>query len=345
MSSQFQKPDTKKITRSDWQAVGPPYIPTRYAEIDAVLSNKRLRNSVKNIESDTITAFPSDHFPGITKIKIKLAKNRNIQKDESNTWKSPKKPSEEQLTSYNNHIVTELRNLEESINSNVPPKERINQKVTALSHTLKTAAEQHFEKRDTKNTDISRSPELEALFTDRQRRKTEGNYEEAKRITYRIRKRIKKERTDNNIKNLEDHLWHDIKKAKSTFIPSHTKLKRKDGTICESKERPHILADYFENEQWGINHEREKETSNEKRHHNASCSGRTSLPGPPDISEDKITMEELRAVIKKLKNNKSPGPDGIPVEFFKRMSEESLLIVLDILNDCWENEIMPDEMN
>ena len=46
----------------------------------------------------------------------------------------------------------------------------------------------------------------------------------------------------------------------------------------------------------------------------------------------------------KLKNNKSPGPDGIPVEFFKRMNEENMTIVLDILNECWRNEIMPDEM-
>ena len=90
MSSQFQKADTKKITRADWQAVGPPYIPTRYAEIDAVISNRRLRNSIKDIESDTITAFPSDHFPVAIRIKIKLAKNRNIQKDESNTRKTPK---------------------------------------------------------------------------------------------------------------------------------------------------------------------------------------------------------------------------------------------------------------
>ena len=28
MSSQFQKPDEKKIIRADWQAEGPPYIPT-----------------------------------------------------------------------------------------------------------------------------------------------------------------------------------------------------------------------------------------------------------------------------------------------------------------------------
>ena len=73
MNSQFQKPDTKKITRADWQAEGPPYIPTRYAEIDAVLSNRRLRHGIKDIESDTITAFPSDHFPVAVRIKVKLA--------------------------------------------------------------------------------------------------------------------------------------------------------------------------------------------------------------------------------------------------------------------------------
>ena len=138
--------------------------------------------------------------------------------------------------------------------------------ILTLGNGIKTAAENHFEKRDIKNPDTTRSTELEALFTERQRYKNEGNYTEAKRTTYKIRKRLRKERTDNNIRNSEDHLWHDIKKAKSTFIPSHTKLRRKDGTICESiKERPHILADYFENEQWAINHDREKQTSNNKR--------------------------------------------------------------------------------
>ena len=147
----------------------------------------------------------------------------------------------------------------------LPHKDRINMKIEALGSSIKTAAENHFEKRDIKTTDTSRSPELEALFEERQKHKNDGQYTEAKRLTHKIRKLLRKERTDNNIKNLEDQLWHDIKKAKSTFVPSHTKLKRKDGTVCESRERPHILADYFEQEQWAINHDREKQTSKEKR--------------------------------------------------------------------------------
>ena len=46
----------------------------------------------------------------------------------------------------------------------------------------------------------------------------------------------------------------------------------------------------------------------------------------------------------KLKNNKSPGPDGLPVEFYKLLDEAGLELVLDILNDCWTNETMPEEM-
>ena len=63
MNSCFTKPDNKKATHSDWQASGPPYTPTRYAEIDAALANERSRNMVKNVESNTEYYFPSDHFP------------------------------------------------------------------------------------------------------------------------------------------------------------------------------------------------------------------------------------------------------------------------------------------
>ena len=57
-----------------------------------------------------------------------------------------------------------------------------------------------------------------------------------------------------------------------------------------------------------------------------------------------LAYGELRNVVKQTENNKSPGPDIIPVEFFKILNDECLEIVLSILNECWINEIMPDEM-
>ena len=58
---------------------------------------------------------------------------------------------EEQTTLYNNHIKTEMRNIEATENNAEPtPKDRINQKMRALSNTIKSAAESHFEKKFSK---------------------------------------------------------------------------------------------------------------------------------------------------------------------------------------------------
>ena len=46
-----------------------------------------------------------------------------------------------------------------------------------------------------------------------------------------------------------------------------------------------------------------------------------------------ITHEELKLVLKKFKRRKAPGPDEVPMEIFKEMSDENLNIVLDILNE------------
>ena len=43
----MKKSAEKKMTRADWQAEGPPDTPFRYAEIDVILANKRIRNIVK----------------------------------------------------------------------------------------------------------------------------------------------------------------------------------------------------------------------------------------------------------------------------------------------------------
>ena len=37
-----------------------------------------------------------------------------------------------------------------------------------------------------------------------------------------------------------------------------------------------------------------------------------------------FSLEEINTAIGKLKRHKTPGPDTIPVEFFKEMTEDSL---------------------
>ena len=49
-------------------------------------------------------------------------------------------------------------------------------------------------------------------------------------------------------------------------------------------------------------------------------------------------------MLKKFKNKKSPGPDGVPVEFFKWLDDENLIYIMEILNACWSQEVLPHEM-
>ena len=155
---------------------------------------------------------------------------------------------------------------------------------------------------------------------------------------------IEKERLDKHIQDLEKGLWYDIKKPKSDFLPSHTKLKGADGSICASNERPHILADHFEHKQWSIDENRERETPAPKLSAWLSASGRTWLGNGTTVETGLITVEQIRASLRKMRNNRSPGPDGILVELLKLMDDGGLELIGDILNNCWEDANMPDEM-
>ena len=55
-------------------------------------------------------------------------------------------------------------------------------------------------------------------------------------------------------------------------------------------------------------------------------------------------MKELDEAIKKLKNNKTPGPDEILAELFKWqdkwLDRESRKVILETLNECWRDETL-----
>ena len=90
------------------------------------------------------------------------------------------------------------------------------------------------------------------------------------------------------IQHLEEELWFDIKKAKKNFMPSHTKIADGENLVLRSDEKPDRIADYFEKQQWGIDHNREKQVSNSKFYNTTA---------PVDIGS--ITIAEVRRILKK----------------------------------------------
>ena len=63
------------------------------------------------------------------------------------------------------------------------------------------------------------------------------------------------------IQNFEEELWFDIKQAKAAYLPKHIKLREESGEIAKTSRRPEILADFFEEKQWGGNQTRRRRGS------------------------------------------------------------------------------------
>ena len=160
-----------------------------------------------------------------------------------------------------------------------------------------------------------------------------------RRETEDIRRSVRKDRTDMLIQNLEECLWYDIKKAKAGFIPNHVKLRKTDGSIAKSIERPEVLAEHYEKKQWGIDEHRNKTIRTNKIFNYES-----------PIDHGHINVYKLLHILKKMKNAKAPGPDGIPMEFFKWMRSDTdfciktAQIVCDILNKCIDEETIPQHL-
>ena len=55
-----------------------------------------------------------------------------------------------------------------------------------------------------------------------------------------------------------------------------------------------------------------------------------------DTSE--IKMEEVKNYLRKAKRRKAPGPNEIPLEFYKEMDDEHLQEIIHEMNKLWKDE-------
>jgi hypothetical protein len=66
---------------------------------------------------------------------------------------------------------------------------------------------------------------------------------------------------------------------------------------------------------------------------------------PPPIDLSLFTLDELVFILRKIKNNRSPGPDSIPSEFWKWTSPTFRDHILALLNNCFMGASSPEEWN
>ena len=62
-----------------------------------------------------------------------------------------------------------------------------------------------------------------------------------------------------------------------------------------------------------------------------------------NLEVEKISKEEVRENMKRMKNGKAVGPDDIPVEVWKCLGEIALELLTKLYNRTMESERMPEE--
>ena len=101
----FQKDSKYKSTRAEIGTKGAPFTPERYSELDLIIANRSAKSGIKDVQSVTDYYFPSDRFPTEAKIKPRLKKDGDKQKDDSGKWKGLEKPDEQDRKNFEDEFV------------------------------------------------------------------------------------------------------------------------------------------------------------------------------------------------------------------------------------------------
>ena len=132
---------------------------------------------------------------------------------------------------------------------------------------------------------------------------------------------------------LEKGEWtsiHKYKKAKKKQSAQMT-LRTAAGEDIPQEKQANAMAEHFELKQWHF-----RDGCGE---HQNKYIFESRMP----MTSNEITLEELRKIIKKLKNGKATGIDQIPPEIWKAISkdEDALALFCHLCNKCWQSGRIP----
>ena len=115
-------------------------------------------------------------------------------------------------------------------------------------------------------------------------------------------------------------------------------MKNERGELVNYRMRSDTFADYFEKVQWARNEQidqQRQETPDTEPIYDTEA----------EVKQELFTKEELNEAISRLRNNKTPGPNRVTSELIKLLSGEAREKLRELLNRCWEEEELFEEIN
>ena len=324
----FQKDPAKLVTYRNTTTpnFSEPFTTSRFAQLDFVLINSRWKNAITNVESSCFHPITTDHKLLVANLRVKLAKRRYAE-----TTKRPKyrPPTQNQIHKYNMQVA-------ELVQDRVP--QATDDPLKLWADILHEAANNAFTMFPPAQRKAYISAEAWDLLSKKRQHNHAGSTETAKDLEKQLRKQIRQGQRKSMLQQLEEmdkqgYKWQGLKQMKKKFFPRHTKFKDKDGNPIPESSFPAAAAEYLSSVQW-----KKPETAHEQKNTSLSEVGAA-------VNQSAFELEELNAVIKRLKSNKSPGPDEVTSELIKWLHNDNRAKLLVHFNEILLKGTYPASLN
>ncbi|RUS89973.1 hypothetical protein EGW08_002240 [Elysia chlorotica] len=324
----FQKPLRKLYT---WKNPGD----WRRNQIDYILVRKRFRNSIKTCQTYPGADINSDHNPVTAKIKMKLKKIKT-QKYTPDLdiiqLKSSQTMQENYRVAVANRYEALLTESQEQFEQEDTPN-KINLKWDVFKESV-LHANKDIPKREKKMKQQWMTPEILELMSERKAKKNHPDYNELDKKIQECQECQKAKESWINHKcrmieiyGLNSRAAHDdirlISGKKRTSV-NNNGIKDKNGNVLfEIEDVKNRWCQYIE------------ELFNDER---------PQAPVPSNNEGPPILACEVENALKKMKDGKAQGEDGITTEMLKVLGEFSIEKLTDIFNDIYDTGHIPDEL-
>lgn len=338
MSTHFARKDIYKGT---W------IIPGRNEtnQIDHVLIQEQYAYLIKNVRTYRGADINSDHFlVGVKLREIKIDRKQNRKKVEAK-YNMEDLKNETIARKYRQEIIHRNSNME------IGEGNDIDSKWEKIENAIKVATRKHLSKHARRSgkewLDQDCRKEIEKRKILRHKLLQSGkeadkiNYQEQRRKTKKLCREKKRAATENKIKAIEGkyknkeirNFYRDVKEMRKGYQARTVHYKNKEGNLISNEEE--VV------ERW-------KEYFDELLNEGAEGMEEGSQQDEIETLKEEIeqpTKEEIYNIIETLKNNKSPGHNGITAENIKAGGKLLKEKIYELMGDIYTQEAMPQAWN